>query len=168
MYASTLTLTDDFKKKTSKKMSTIRKGELRWEKLEQADRDGRLQQCSRRAEVGNLVGINDFKRAYTWTAIMVGKGAITETIRGFENGKAVYEYHLGVKPGYIQNGGTRKAVKAAYQPVMKPVEKPEMKVETQMNLTAPNDVTITIGEITIKVSGASIEYIAKLVKKLGE
>ena len=180
MYASTLTLTDDFKKKSHKKMSTIRKGELMWKRLEQADKEGRLQLCQRRVQVGNAVGITDRKRAYAWVSNMVAKKAISETFRGFQDGKALYEYHLGTKPNYVQSGGRKKVepekkVESYHElkqrmeaPVEKPVEKPEVKVETQMNLTAPNDVTITIDKVTIKVTGADLEYIAKLVKKLCE
>ena len=173
MYASTLTLTDDFKKKAGKKISTIRKGELMWEKLEQADREGRLQLCSYRAQLGQLVGIADRKKAYTWAANMINKGAITETFRGFEDGKALYEFHIGKKPKYAHNGGFKKKAEEAkkvesYYQLKERMEKPEVKVETQMNLTAPNDVTLTIGNITIKVTGADIDYIAKLIKKLCE
>ena len=176
MYASTLTLTDDFKKKSHKKISTIRKGELMWERLEQADKEGRLQLCQRRVQVGNAVGITDEKRAYAWASNMIARKAISETFRGFQDGKALYEYHLGIKPSYAHNGGKRKAKPekkaenyyALKQRLEAPVEKPEIKVETQMNLTAFNDVTITIDKVTIKVTGADLEYIAKLVKKLCE
>lgn len=172
MYASTLTLTDDFKKRSTKKISTIRKGELMWEKLEQADKEGKLQLAFARAQLGALVGINDRKKAYTWASNMINRGAITEVVRGFQDGKALYEFHLGTKPNYAHNGGKRKAelekkVESYYE-LKQRMEKPEAKVETQMNLTAPNDITLTIGNITIKVTGADIDYIAKLIKKLCE
>ena len=173
MYASTLTLTDDFKKKSTKKISTIRKGELMWEKLEQADKDGRLQLAFARAQLGAIVGINDRKKAYAWASNMIKRGAITEVVRGFQDGKALYEYHLGTKPSYAYNGGFRKKAKEAkktesYAQIKERMEKPEVKVETQMNLTAPNDVTLTINNITIKVTGADIDYVAMLIKKLCE
>lgn len=181
MYASTITLTDDFKKKASKKLNTMRKGELMWERLEKADKVGELQLCARRVDIGRVAGIADDKKARAWVSNMVCRGAITETFRGFQDGKPLYEYHLGKKPEYAFKGGKKKAVapekkvesyyalKQRFEaPVEKPVEKPEVKVETQMNLTAPNDVTIMVGDITIKVTGADIDYIAKLVKKLCE
>ena len=160
MYASTITLTDDFKKKASKKLSTMRKGELMWERLEKADKIGELQLCARRVDIGRVVGIADDKKARAWVSNMVRRGAITETLRSFRDGKPLYEYHLGKKPEYAFKGGKKKAVKpekkveSYYElkqrleaPVEKLVEKPEAKVEakveTQMNLTAPNDVTGT-------------------------
>lgn len=175
MEVSKLTLSEDFKKKTTKKLSTVRKGELMWKKLEEADKSGQLQLCSRRAQLGELVGITDRKKGYTWASNMLHRGAITETFRGFRDGKALYEFHLGKKPKYAHNGGKKKVEAPVVENyfeleerMKKPEEKPEVRVESQFNLTASNDVTIMIGNITIKVTGADIEYIAKLVKKLCE
>lgn len=180
MYASTLTLTNDFKKKSAKGISTIRKGELTWEKLEQADKEGRLQLCSRREQLGNLVGITNKKKAYTWAANMINRGAITEDVRGFEGRQALYEYHLGKKPDYSHNGGKRKVeeenTKETYYELKQRMEKPKMelktetetKTETQISLAASNDVTITIGNITIGVNKADVDYIVTLIKKLCE
>lgn len=176
MYASTLTLTDDFKKKSAKGISTIRKGELTWEKLEQADKEGRLQLCSCREQLGNLVGITNKKKAYTWAANMVNRGAITEDVRGFEGRQALYEYHLGKKPDYSHNGGKRKVeeenTKETYYELKQRMEKPKMELKTeaeaQISLVASNDVTITIGNITIEVNKADIDYIVTLIKKLCE
>lgn len=155
-------------KKSRKKISNIRKGELMWKKLEQADKEGRLQLCQCRVQVGNAVGITDKKRAYRWAANMIAKKTISETFRGFQDGKALYEYHLGTKPNYVQSGGRKKVepekkVESYYE--LK--QRLEASVEAQMNLTVPN-VTITIDKVTIKVTDTDFEYIAKLVKKLCE
>ena len=95
MEISRLLFSKETKEKIEKGISPKRKGELRWEKLKEAEENGLLQQAKTRADVGRLAGITSDKTAYGWVSAMVNKKAIIETVTGFENMRAVYEYRLG-------------------------------------------------------------------------
>lgn len=119
-----------FSKKTKEAMkkglSPQRKGELRWGKLKEAETNGTLQQAKNRVDVGKLVGIENSKRAYSWTANLISKKAIIETIVGFDNMRAVYEYRLGTPLNY-QNG--RKKKKALIEQVREEAKKQNLVKE---------------------------------------
>lgn len=89
--------TNQFKEKTMAKISKKRMGELRWERLKQAERDGTLQKVSTRAQLGALVGIKDSQLAHKWVYALIGKGQIIETLVGRNGNRNEYEYHLGIK-----------------------------------------------------------------------
>ena len=90
--------TKEFDKMTKTKISPQRKGELRWERLEVSEKDGVLQQAKSRYDIAEIAGITDRSRGYGWVANLISKGNISETMRGVENGKFVYEYHLTKRP----------------------------------------------------------------------
>lgn len=112
MEASMLTFTKEFKEKTKKGLSRRQIGELRWKKLQEADRLGALQGVQNRQQLGALVGITQSKLYYAWTNSLLKRGRISETLRGFENGKAVYEYHIenAEKPKTMPNVSTPSVV----------------------------------------------------------
>lgn len=176
MYASKLTFSNDFAKKSKKKISTIRKGQLMWERLEEADRNGSLQQACHRSEVGALVGIDSRKKAYTWTVNMINKGAITETLLGFDGTSRVYEYHLGKKPAYAFNGGKRKTQPSAIERPANAIHVPDNPLKVTAK-TAPiievkdngNNlctIIITIDNVSIKAENVDVDFVSALVKKL--
>ena len=89
--------TNQFKEKTMAKISKRKMGELRWEKLKQAERDGSLQKVSTRKQLGALVGIRNSQLAHKWVYTLIGRGQIVETLVGRHGNRNEYEYHLGVK-----------------------------------------------------------------------
>ena len=94
MEASMLTFTNEFKEKAKKGLSRRQIGELRWKKLQEADRLGALQGVHNRQQLGALVGITQPKLYHAWANSLLKRGLVSETLRGFENGKAVCEYHI--------------------------------------------------------------------------
>lgn len=111
MEISKLFFSKETKDKLEKKISPQHKGKLRWERLKEAEANGALQHAKKRVDLGKIVGINDYKTAYSWVSGLIGKGAIIENITGFENGLPVHEYHLGKELGYSSGKGVRKRKK---------------------------------------------------------
>lgn len=169
MEVSKLTLTDEFIKKTKKKLGPQEKGRLRWERLVRADKDGTLQSAKKRIDIGKIAGIMDDRNAYCWTANMIQKGAITETLMNYENGKATYEYHLG-KPLKYESG--RKSIVKRAQQEKKIIEKQESEPITKTIKVEYSDsranVTININSMTIAIEDAPIDYLVALIKELSK
>ena len=95
MEISRLFFSKETQEKLNKPISPQHKGKLRWEKLKEAESNGTLQHAKRRVDLGKIVGIEDYQSAYSWVTGLIKKGAIKETIAGFENNYPVYEYTLG-------------------------------------------------------------------------
>lgn len=154
-----------------KKLTTQRKGELRWQKLVELEESGELQACKHRADVGRLIGIKDYNGAYRWVFSMIKKGAIIETVVGREGQTFEYEYHLGKKPSYSQGGS-----KAKKHVEHKPLEHEEFTVETpdtqgvktEHETPASNVPTITVevNGVAVRVDGVEAKWVAELVKSL--
>lgn len=135
------------------KISKRKMGELRWEKLKQAERDGSLQGARTRRQVGELVGINESTVADKWVYQLVKKGQLIETLTGRNGIKNEYEYHLGVK--------TTKSTKAKTETINlndspAPVVEHEEKAK----------VIITLGELSVSVENVGAEYVATIIKSM--
>ena len=108
MEISRLFFSKETQSKLEKKISPQHKGKLRWERLKEAEANGALQHAKKRVDIGKIVGVEDYKTAYSWVSGLIRKGAITESIVGFENGLPIHEYHLGTGLEYGNNGGRGK------------------------------------------------------------
>ena len=100
-----------------KGLSPQSKGRLRWEKLKEAEANGLLQKAKTRTDIGKIVGIENYKTAYSWVSNMIGKKALIETVVGFDGMRAIYEYRLGTPLSY--NNGRRKQKSEQVIQVMK-------------------------------------------------
>lgn len=106
MEISRLTFTKETKEKMETGLNGLQRGKLRWQKLKEAERDGKLDKAKNRYEVSNLAGFTDGerKRGYQWVAAKVSKGQIKEIIHDLgEHGKVEYEYHLVKDPDYSRD-----------------------------------------------------------------
>lgn len=135
------------------KISKRKMGELRWEKLKQAERDGSLQRVRTRRQLGALVGINDGALADKWVYQLVKKGWLTETLTGRNGTKSEYEYHLGVK--------TTKTTKAKTETInLNECPAPIIEHEEKAK------VVITLGELSVSVENGGAEYVATIIKSM--
>ena len=133
------------------KISKRKMGELRWEKLKQADRDGSLQGVRTRRQLGELVGINDGATADKWVYQLVKKGQLIETLTGRNGIKNEYEYHLGVK-----TTKTTKTMTINLNDSPAPVIEREEKAK----------VVITLGELSVSIENGGAEYVATIIKSM--
>lgn len=135
------------------KISKRKMGELRWEKLKQAERDGSLQGVRTRRQLGELVGINDGVCADKWVYQLVKKGQLVETLTGRNGIKNEYEYHLGVK--------TTKTTKVKTETInLNDTPAPVIEREEKAK------VVITLGELSVSVENVGAEYVATIIKSM--
>lgn len=145
--------TKETKKKTKKPLSLHRIGELRWQKLEEAEKNGELQYAHKRIEIAKLVGIKDYNAGYSWAENLIRKKALIEIPTRFFG---EYEYRLGKKPHY--KAGRNKKVNNPVEVVSTVPQ--EVKIENNMV------VTITQEDTTIKVENIEIESLIELVNNM--
>lgn len=138
------------------KISKRKVGELRWEKLKQADRDGSLQGVRTRRQLGELVGINDGATADKWVYQLVKKGQLIETLTGRNGIKNEYEYHLGVKTTKITKTETINLNDSPAQIIERATVGREEKAK----------VVITLGELSVSVENGGAEYVATIIKSI--
>ncbi len=137
-------------------MATISKrkmGELRWERLKEADKDGSIQKASSRRQLGALVGITNGVSADKWVYQLIKKGWLIETLTGRNGIKNVYEYHLGKKP---EKATTTETINLHDLPV------PVIERAT----VEKAKVVITLGELTVSIENGGAEYVATIIKNM--
>lgn len=117
--------TNDFMEKTmNRKMSKHRVGELRYDKLKQAAKDGRLQFADSKADVARLAGFTTKQATnsgWQWVKKLIEKGCLEELPHGFKaNGQNSYQYVLTDAPyskprkpvSYLKRTATSPTLKA--------------------------------------------------------
>lgn len=108
MEVSRLTFTKETKEKMEKGVSHFRKGELRWQKLQELEDTGKLGKARNRQDITNMMGLGTgYGAPYTWLSNMISRGSIKEILLGFDkNSKPEYEYHLTNtnRPNYTNIG----------------------------------------------------------------
>ena len=84
-------------------LNKLQRGKLRWEKLKEAEDNGKLLMAKNRYEVANMAGFTttEKKKGYNWVSNMIRRGQLQEHIYSIGgNGKMEYEYKLGERPDY--------------------------------------------------------------------
>lgn len=152
MEASRLTFTNEFKERAAKGLSRRQIGELRWKKILELDEQGVLQNVHNRKQFGALVGITKPKTYHQWVAGLIKSGKISETLRGFENNKAVLEYHVESTPTVQKK-----------KPVMNVEKQVVQEVEKQ---TSTATITVTFANSIVKIEGADANIAVEIIKAM--
>lgn len=103
MEISRLIFTKETKDKMEQGLNKLQRGKLRWEKLKEAEDNGKLLMAKNRYEVANMAGFTttEKKKGYNWVSNMIRRGQLQEHIYSIGgNGKMEYEYKLGERPDY--------------------------------------------------------------------
>ena len=171
MEVSRVTFTDEFLEKTKhKNLSPQAKGKLRWERLVRADGDGTLQRAKTRMDIAKIAGIQEGRNAYAWVTTMIYRGVLKETLVGFENNKAIYEYHIG-KPLNYTNGRKTLSDRIKREKAEKQVaeqQRPQQIVaerQKPINNSSAN-VSIIINGTEIKVENANAKFVVELIREI--
>lgn len=159
MNVSKVTFSEEFKEKFNKKISPQEKGRLRWERLVELDKIGALQNITSRKDLALAVGIQNLPAGVTWVASMVKQGVLIETLTGYNNYKAVYEYHLGKPLNYTN--GRRKFTKTVEDVAV--AEK--VKNTVSKNETGNLELIVTVDGVNIQIKNATIDCVVTLVKE---
>ena len=110
-----------FSKKTQEKinkgLTPKERGKLRWEKLEQANRDGRLSLCKNRRDVAKLGGYTKEQttKGYSWVHRLVSNGYLQEVHVSGVGRYAEFTYFINNKPNFLPFAG-RYGVDARKEP----------------------------------------------------
>lgn len=169
MEISRLTFTKETKDKMEKGISQFRKGELRWQKLQELENTGKLSKARNRQDITNMMGLGTgYGAPYTWLSHMISRGSIKEILLGFDkNDRPEYEYHLTNKnkPNYERFGKSNRPkpseTSAPKQPVI--VENATMKTTDTVVTTK---ATIKYGDLVIELEGIDSRIIENIVSKL--
>lgn len=169
MEVSRLIFTKETKDKMEKELNATQRGVLRWNKIKEADEDGRLGLARNRNEVANIAGFTkeNKTRGYQWVSNMIGRKHLREVMLGVgHDRKMEYEYHIVDDPDYTKSKA-HKARKNKIKNVVnteKPV-KPMMQI-SEVPSTATYKIEITRGDMTIKIDLANYDEIGELVKAI--
>ena len=167
MEASRITFTEETKKAMKKKLTNRERGKILYSRLLDIDSNGKLSLAKNRKDICETIGC-----APSWIDGMIRRGFVTETLGGFENGKAVNYYALtGKRPDYDYNRTFAKQKaklmeeqKAQSMLEAKAVEEPV--ILTRVNSDKAVAVVITIGSVSIKAENVEADYLASLIKTL--
>lgn len=100
-----------FSKKTQEKinkgLTPKERGELRWEKLEEANKDGRLSLCKNRRDVAELGGYTKEQttKGYSWVHRLVSNGYLQEVHVSGAGRYAEFTYFINNKPNFLPFAG---------------------------------------------------------------
>ena len=134
MEISRLTFSKETKEKMEKGINHFKKGELRWQKLQELEDTGKLSKARNRQDITSMMGLGTgYGAAYTWLSHMISRGSIKEILLGFDkNERPEYEYHLTNenRPNYKKYGKANKP-------------KPTTSIEEKKAVTTP----LTIGKV---------------------
>lgn len=155
-----------------KELNGLQKGKLRWEKLKEADREGRLSLAKNRYELSNLAGFasNETKRGYQWIAAKISKGQIKEIIHQLgADGKMEYEYHLGKDPDY-----ERKNARALRwpnheketAPVQKNTGKTMIWIDESVKNTKTYKLEFSRGDMVVKLELEDYNEVIETIKTI--
>ena len=169
MEVSRLTFTKETKEKMEKGISHFKKGELRWQKLQELEDTGKLSKARNRQDITSMMGLGTgYGAAYTWVSNMINRGSISEVLLGFDkNNSPEYEYHLTNenRPNYERFGKSNRPkpsrASVSKQPVI--VEKNTMEPTDTVVTTK---ATIRYGDLVIELEGIDSRIIENIVSKL--
>lgn len=166
MEISRLTFSKETKDKMEKGISHYKKGELRWQKLQELEDTGKLGKARNRQDITSMMGLGTgYGAAYAWLSKMISRGSIKEILLGFDkNERPEYEYHLTNenRPNYEKYGKANKP-----KPVIEksPVQ-PNKPVQVCQNTCGKVKATIKYGELTIEIESIDSSVIERIVETL--
>lgn len=173
MEVSRITFTKETKDKMSKGLNKRQRGQLRFERLKEAEANGRLQKAKTRADVARLAGFtsDQYKTGYSWVMNMLTRKHLIEHISGMgKNGRAEYDYAIGTTPDY----GMVNAVKGRekFHELRKEAmsDKCQVLVDESPSVLVSPKVTIKYKELSIELASvdknATLEIVSSLLDKV--
>lgn len=155
MEVSRLTFTKETKEKMEKPLSHFQKGKLRWDKLTELEKSGKLSVAKNRQEVMGMLGLgSEYGAGYSWVSNMISRGSIKEILTGFDKyNNPEYEYHV------VDTNKPKPVVEKSPVQLNKPVQ-------ACQNTCEKVKATIKYGELTIEVESIDSSVIERIVETL--
>ena len=101
---------------------------------------------------------------------MVKQGVLIETLTGYNNYKAVYEYHLG-KPLNYTNGRPNKKKQESIQRVCDELKRiqDEQPILSDTKADAGSmEVIVNVKGVSLEIKNATVDCVVALVKELNK
>ena len=169
MEVSRLTFTKETKDKMEKGINQFRKGELRWQKLQELEDTGKLSKARNRQDITSMMGLGTgYGAPYTWLSNMINRGSIKEILLGFDkNERPEYEYHLTNenRPNYERFGKSNRPKPSKTSAPKQPVIVENTTTETT-DTVVTTKATIKYGDLVIELEGIDSRIIENIVSKL--
>lgn len=170
MNISNFTLTKETREKMNKPLSNKQKGALRSQKLKELAESGKLAMIKTRGDLAEAVGYPYAQRntsGYQWIHYKIERGELLERITGYtDDGHAEYEYqYVEAKPAKLDVSAKEPASTVAK--VSEPVRTVNEMLEDAFkgsNMT----ITITKGDLTIRIEHADKGVVEDIVKSIKE
>lgn len=168
MEVSRITFTKETKDKMSKGLNKRQRGQLRFERLKEAEANGRLQKAKTRADVARLAGFtsDQYKTGYSWVMNMLTRKHLIEHISGMgRNGRAEYDYAIGTTPDYGMVNATKGRAKFHEQRKEVMTDKCHVIADEVPTVLAPapQKITIKYGELSIELENIDRETTINMV-----
>ena len=148
MFASKVIISEETKKQNQ--LSKRQQGKLRYERMVELDRTGKLSEASTRNEVAVMLGFpSNSKTGISWVNNQVNRGYLAETLVGYEGGKMRKEFHTTNKqPDYDFKRLKEATKRARAERKAKQIEIEKKIEEDKQSAT----LTITKGDMTISTT----------------
>lgn len=162
-------LTKETTDKMKKGISQFRKGELRWQKLQELEDTGKLNKARNRQDIIGMMGLGTgYGAPYTWLSNMISRGSIKEILLGFDKSqRPEYEYHLtdDNRPNYERIGKANKPKPTSTPTASKPVTV-ERNTTVTTNTATKMKATIRYGDLAIELDSIDSSVIENIISKL--
>lgn len=169
MEISKLTFTKETKEKMEKGITHFKKGELRWQKLQELEDTGKLSKARSRQDITSMMGLGTgYGAPYTWLSHMISRGSVKEILLGFDkNSRPEYEYHLTNenRPNYERFGKSNRPKPNKVQTPKQPVIVEEATTTTT-DVVVTTKATIRYGDLVIELDGVDSRIIERIIDKL--
>ena len=145
--------------KKAEKIDNRKKGALRYQRLVEIAQNGTLQKCKSRVDVALACGYTEQQKpaGYAWTKNLIKTGKLVEHLAGRDplTNLPEYEYSLGSKK---------------VEKVKKEEPKEEPTAEPTVAMYGVGDTTtmvaIKVGEISVEITGAPVEYAKTIIETI--
>lgn len=113
MEISRLVLTKATKEQIQKELSQLKKGQLRWERLKEAEEKGLLSLAKTRKDLAEIAGFSEeeMKAGRRWVSVLIGRGHIKEVLSKYAGRNSEHEYFLKSNPDYLRLHNRKKTNK---------------------------------------------------------
>lgn len=175
MEVSRLTFRKETKEAMKKELTPAEKGELRWKRLKELEKDGRLSLIKTRKELAVAAGYDEYEihKGVSWVFRLINNGHITETLLGFNDKSKTpeYEYHLTNKePNYRTGRPKRRPETDVEREWRKWQYKSEVEQLSQMPHIIIDDTAIKVelikGDMLIKIELKDYKQASELIKEI--
>ena len=174
----------DFQEKMNKPLTSFEVGKLRWAKIEELDRDGKLSDIKNRYELCMAIGMTELQAKTTgasYASNLVRRKYLKETMLGVVDGKMAYQYSIIRAPQFGKHKKRGRKVKEFIPDYPKQTQFLDVSDTTSSQVYEAKQLaeeakvlskpvlSIKYGKVEIFIGeGATVEYIVDLLWNINQ